>query len=61
MAKIMQGWLTCVRTKGRISAVEFRNNLKLNDIRECLQNKRLHRVGHFQRMEEVLVNVEIES
>ena len=35
-----------VRPEDRISAVKLRNKMKLNEITECLHNKRLLWLGH---------------
>ena len=47
----MLGWMRNVRPEDRISLEKFRNRLKLNSMRECLQDTRLQWFDQLERME----------
>ena len=45
-------WMCNARPRGRTSAQEHRNRLKLNSMRDCLEDRKLQLFGHLERMEE---------
>ena len=47
----MLGWMRNVRPEDRISLEKFRNRLKLNSMRECLEDRRLQWFDQLERME----------
>ena len=43
-------WKCSFRQEDRISAVEVKNKLEMNTIRDCLQNRKHLRFGHLESM-----------
>ena len=48
----MVRWMCNVRLEDKISVEELWTRLKLKNMKECLQERRLQRFGYLERMEE---------